>query len=541
MAGRPNFLLFVTDQHRADHLGCEGHAAVRTPHLDALAAQGLRFSDFHVATPICQPNRASLMTGRLPSAHGVQMNGRELSLGELTFVELLRRSGWRTALSGKAHLQNITAVAPPWPPPGQRLPHDARQLHPGRYGQEVGRRWAEDPHWSLTLPYYGFEQVALTIGHGDDQQGDWRRWIQTQLPPGEAERLIGPAHALPTPGWALTALGQAWRTRVPEALYPTSYIAQQACAMLETLAAGSAPFFLQCSFPDPHHPFTPPGRYWDLFHPDDMALPETFDAPAVDPLPALAWLRAQRQATPGFRPGFGAFACTAQEAREALALNHGSLACIDDAVGQVMARLRALDLDRNTVVMFTADHGELLGDRGLMFKGGLHVPALTRVPFIWREPASAASPAPSAGATAAPPAGQVVRALAQTTDIAATVLDRAGLPAVHGLHGRSLLPVLRGHVPAVREALLIEEESQRADFGLDRRVRMRTLRDGRWRLTVYDGQPWGELVDHQDDPLELRNRWNDAAARGVRGELMERLARAMLDAADTSPYPTASA
>jgi len=551
MAPRPNFLLFVTDQHRADLLGCAGHARVRTPHIDALAAGGARFEQFHVATPICQPNRASLMTGRLPSAHGLQMNGRELSLGESTFVEQLREAGWRTALAGKSHLQNITAVAPPWPAAGQRLPQDASRPYPGRYGQEVGRRWEEDPGWELDLPYYGFERVALSIGHGDEQQGHWRRWLRAQLPPGEADRLIGPANAIPTPGLALGALGQAWRTRVPEDLYPTAWIAQQTCAMLADFAQGAQgkngeqgrqPFFLQCSFPDPHHPFTPPGRYWDLFRPEDMPLPETFAAEGVNPPPALAWLRAQRSANPGFKPGFGAFACSAQEAREAQALHHGSLACIDDAVGQVMAQLRALGLDGNTVVMFTADHGELLGERGLMFKGGLHYDALTRVPFIWRD--TAQSPdmeASQGGRERAAPAGRVVDALAQTTDIAATVLARAGLLPANGMHGRSLLPVLRGEVQEVREALLVEEESQRADFGMDRRVRMRTLRTRQHRLTFYDGQPWGELYDLQADPKELRNLWSAPAAQAVRSELMERLARAMLEAADTSPYPTASA
>ena len=542
MTRRPNFLLFITDQHRADHLGCAGDPVLRTPHIDALAARGTRFSQFHVATPICQPNRASLMTGRLPSAHGLQMNGRELSLGELTFVEQLREAGWRTALAGKAHLQNITPVPPPWPAASQRRPHDARRPFPGRYGQEVGKRWDEDPAWELDLPYYGFERVALSIGHADEQQGHWRRWLRAQLPAGEADRLIGPENAVPTPGLALGALRQAWRTRVPEELYPTAWIAQQACAMLADFAQGRQPFFLQCSFPDPHHPFTPPGRYWDLYRPEDMALPATFDAQGVDAPPALAWLRAQRQSNPGFKPGYGAFACSPEEAREALALNHGSLACIDDAVGRVMAQLRALGLDDDTVVMFTADHGELLGDRGLMFKGGLHYDALTRVPFIWRDPAQAAGGAASAGGgETATASGRVVDALAQTTDIAATVLARAGLQAANGVHGRSLLPVLQGQARDVREALLVEEESQRADFGMDRRVRMRTLRDHRHRLTFYDGQPWGELYDLQADPMELRNLWNDPGARALRGELMERLARAMLDAADTSPYPTASA
>lgn len=526
MAARPNFLIFITDQHRADHLGCYGDPQVRTPHIDALASEGCRFEHFHVATPICQPNRASLMTGRLPSAHGLQMNGRELSLGERTFVETLHEAGYQTILIGKAHLQNITAVPSVWPTPQARAPQDAKRAYPGPYGQEVSQRWEQDPNFDLTLPYYGFERATLTIGHGDQQYGHWRRWLRRQHP--DAERLIGPDNAIPTPGLHLFALRQAWRTRVPPELYPTHFIAEQTCQELARLGKEKRPFLLQCSFPDPHHPFTPPGHYWDMFRPEDMRLPASFDAELVDPPPPVAWLRAQRRSNATFQPGYGAFACSEQEAREALALNHGSLACIDDAIGRVMAQLRAHGLDRDTVVMFTSDHGELMGERGLMFKGGLHPAALTRVPFIWRDPQQ-------------PPSVGVVAALTQTTDIAPTVLARAGLSAANGMHGRSLLPLLDGTAHAVRDALLIEEESQRADFNMDRRLRLRTLRDHRYRLSLYDGQPWGEFYDLRDDPLELRNLWNSASARPARLECSERLARAMLAASDDSPYPAAAA
>jgi arylsulfatase A-like enzyme len=526
MARKPNFLLFVTDQHRADHLGCHGNTDVRTPHIDALAQQGCRFEQFHVATPICQPNRASLMTGRLPSAHGLRMNGRELSLGERSFVDTLRTSGWRTALVGKAHLQNITVVPTAWPAAGQPRLDEARAVFPGLYGQEVWKRWEEDPQHELALPYYGFEDVALTIGHGDDQHGHWRRWLRRQTP--DADRLIGPANAIPTPGLALAALGQAWRTRLPEELHPTHWIASETCARLERLAKDDAPFFIQCSFPDPHHPYTPPGRYWDAVRPGDVTLPPGFHATPTNPPPPLQFLRAQRQAQPGFKPAYGSFACSEQEAREAIALNHGNLACIDNGVGRVLGTLRRLGLENDTVVMFTADHGDLMGERGLLFKGGLHYGALTRVPFIWRDPAR-------------PAAQPVSQALAQTIDIPATVLERAGITPTNGMQGRSLLPVMDGSVAAVRDALLIEEESQRRDFGLDRRVRMRTLRTATHRCTLWHGQDWGELVNLQEDPLELHNLWDEPQAQGVRQHMVEQLVQTMLQGADDSPYPGAAA
>ena len=96
---RPNFLFFITDQHRADYLGCYGHPVLRTPHIDSIAARGTRFTRFYVATPVCMPNRSSLMTGRMPSVHGVRSNGSPLPLQSNTFVDALRAAGYATALS----------------------------------------------------------------------------------------------------------------------------------------------------------------------------------------------------------------------------------------------------------------------------------------------------------------------------------------------------------------------------------------------------------------------------------------------------------
>ncbi|MEM6986882.1 MAG: sulfatase-like hydrolase/transferase, partial [Pseudomonadota bacterium] len=108
MAKRPNFLFIITDQHRADHLGCYGNEIVQTPHIDSIASKGTRWNRFYVANPICMPNRASIMTGRMSSSHGARHNGIPLSKDHTTFVELLRDAGYRTGLIGKSHLQSFT-------------------------------------------------------------------------------------------------------------------------------------------------------------------------------------------------------------------------------------------------------------------------------------------------------------------------------------------------------------------------------------------------------------------------------------------------
>ena len=516
MTTRPNFLFIVTDQHRADHLGAYGNKVVRTPHIDALAAGGLRADACYVASPICMPNRASMMTGRLASAHGVRHNGIELDQASTTFVELLRESGYDTALIGKSHLQCINAVPAQVPPnPKDRLAREARKAGVGVYGQELESRWEKEPAHDLTLPYYGFSKVDLSIMHADTQAGHWRRWLRQQSP--DADRWIGPENAIPTPDLALSKIRQAWRTRVPEELYPTSWITDRTVASIRESAASGKPFFIQCSYPDPHHPFTPPGRYWDMYRPEDADLPSSFHAEHRGLPPHMQWLYDRRADGTALRHTQALFACSEQEAREAIALNYGSIAMIDDGVGRLVAELRALGLLQNTVIVFTADHGDYLGDHQLLLKGPIHYESLIRVPFIWNDPAR--------------PAG-VTGDLLQSTDIAPTVLARAGVAPFNGIQGRDLF----GNSEP-RDDVLIEEEGQRIYLGFDRRVRMRTLVTGRYRLSLYEGATWGELYDRHDDPQETANLWDDTARRDLRAGMVERLSRAMVGASDTSPYP----
>jgi len=112
MTDRPNFLFLITDQQRADWLGCYGHPVLKTPHIDAIAGQGTRFDSFHVASPVCVPNRASLLTGRYPSLHGLRYNGCVLPENANTFVDLLADAGYHTAAIGKSHLQPFTDLPP---------------------------------------------------------------------------------------------------------------------------------------------------------------------------------------------------------------------------------------------------------------------------------------------------------------------------------------------------------------------------------------------------------------------------------------------
>lgn len=524
---RPNFLLFITDQQRADHLGAYGNTIVRTPHLDALAARGWRAEACHVASPICMPNRASLMTGRMPSVHGARHNGIALALDQTTFVERLRDTGYATALVGKGHLQNISGRGPMWPPEGSPPTQgEARRPPAGRLDQEWGPAWDEDPAHAMESDYYGFDTVRLVINHGDTAGGHYKRWLQREHPAVAAR--TGPQHALPTPDFELSRCQQAWRTRVPEALSTTSYVGEQTCRLLGDYAAADRPFFLQCSFPDPHHPFTPPGRFWDMYAPQDMPLPHSFHAPTSGPMPHLQWMHAQRDAGRAVKNSPAMFAATEREVREALALNYGSISHIDQTVGQVLAELDRLGLAQDTVVLFTSDHGDYFGDHQLLWKGPLHYHGLTRVPLIWHDPQT-----PSATGSSAQ--------LCSTIDIAPTILARAGCLPYNGIQGLSLLPLMEQQQRLDRDTLLVEEEGQRTMFGFAGRTRMRTLLTATCRLSIYEGQDWGELYDRSADPGECHNLWNAPHAAVLRQQLLHQLALAMIRYSDSSPHPTALA
>lgn len=529
---QPNFLIFVTDQHRADHLGCYGNTIVRTPQIDALAAQGTRFERTYVANPVCMPNRGSMMTSRLPSIHGARGNGVPLPLSSVTFMDLLSEFGYRTALVGKSHLQNMEDKAPVLPPT-QKLPGDrsssrypeARRddTDPSRYEQEQKGRWA-DPSHQIDLPYYGFQDVVLCNGHGDECFGDWLRWLQREKP--ELAERVGREHGLPDERYSAP---QAWRTPLDEFSYPTHFIAERTATWIREHRAAQAgqPFALMCSFPDPHHPFTPPGKYWDMYDPARMPLPPTF-ALEGEHEPHVKWLLEERQSGKARLDGPRLFASgSARELQEMIALTYGMITNVDDRIGLIMQALRDCGADRDTVVIFTADHGDLMGDHGIVLKGPLHYQGLVRVPFIWREPEGMKVER-----------GAVRHDLASSMDLGASILHRAGIAPPNGTQGKALFDTEGLPLDSAREAVLIEENQQRAYLGFKGAVRMRTLVTPTHRLSAFGEGDWGELYDLQADPQETRNLWSEPEALPVKTEMLACLARTLIGYSETSPLPT---
>lgn len=523
---RPNFLLFITDQHRADFLGCYGHPVLRTPHIDSIAARGTAFDRFHVASPVCMPNRSSLMTGRMPSVHGVRSNGIPLSRNAVTFVDLLRDAGYRTALIGKSHLQNFTEWPPiikrpaaragyhePAPPLRQALRND---LDARAYEQETPEHWRTEAA-AVATPFYGFDHVTLVRAHGDEPGGDYDRWLDARDP--KARGLLGPKNSLPHD----YICPQAHRTAIPAELYGTAFLGERAAAYLDE-ADGEAPFFLMVSFPDPHHPFNPPGKYWDMYKPDDFPVPEAFRRNDWTPPTLVQSIIKERESGKANLTGMNTIGVSPREAQEARALTCGMIACIDDAIGHVLSALDRSGRREDTVVIFTSDHGDHLGDHRLMLKGAEQYQSIVRVPFIWADPDGSTRPARSG-------------ALASTMDISATVLERARIEPFSGIQGRSLLPAIAGGRP-VRDEIFIQYDHQAPSPGADVPPRVHTVIDDRYRLSVFHGTQWGELYDLVNDPGEFENLWDVPAHAGTRARMVERLLFAEIEHVDRVPLPT---
>ena len=162
MTNRPNFLFIITDQQRGDHLSCANHPVLKTPNIDSIAARGTLFNKFHVATPVCQPNRSTLLTGRMPSLHGVRSNGIPLDMRPSTFTEGLRTGGYRTALVGKSHIQNMPGMPAMNTRPDIRdgyqslrktIPEAFAGDSTGNYGQEHPDTWKPGIPYDLDLPF----------------------------------------------------------------------------------------------------------------------------------------------------------------------------------------------------------------------------------------------------------------------------------------------------------------------------------------------------------------------------------------------------
>ncbi|MFV0526163.1 MAG: sulfatase [Acidimicrobiales bacterium] len=516
---QPNVLFIITDQQRADHVGYADNQVVRTPNLDALAARATVFDNAWVNNPVCMPNRSTIMTGRMPTAHGVVFNDRSLEWGANTYVRAFRDAGYRTALFGKSHLQyglSRNAVVPV-----DRKPAVDDPYPPGWDTIEDAERYLDGTAPGYDGSFYGFDTVELAIDHGSRISGHHYLWAREKGASPD-ELMVPMSDEAPGldryDGW-----WQIYRAPYDPELHSSSFVADRTSAFITEAAAAGAPWLAWASFPDPHHPMCPPGEWFDRHDPADMELPATIDDPLTD---AASYIRHLARIHPSQQRSWVAPCGVAGDhdlVRHALAATYGMIELIDDRVGRILDTVELVGQTDDTIVVFTSDHGDMMGDHSLMLKGFMHYRGTLQVPMLVVDPTRAPARTSS---------------LAASIDLGPTLLDLVGLPAYDGIQGTSLVPTLDDPGAAVREHVLIEDDVPDALPGrVPRRNRTVVGADG----TKYTRHSNGEdqLFDLVADPDETTHL--GARAPDRRAGAMELLADALMAADDTARHTPVAA
>ncbi len=468
MASRPNVLLICTDQHRFDAISAHPGSPAITPNLAALADDGIVFDHCYTPSPMCAPTRASLLTGELPSSHGLWANGVTLPEGRSMVSKELADAGYRTGLVGKLHLSAAFQGAT------EERVDDGFDVF----------RWAHDP-------FHGSRDNA------------YHSWLREKHP---AQWEAAQADVVTPDLTGFKHVNTRFDEMPTEAHYST-WVTEEVNEFLTD--DDERPFFLVANFFDPHHPFAAPKEYLDMYPPGSVPPPaggreELASKPARQ-------TDASDSSYVGHGPSFVDY--TPEEIDEIRRTYYASITLIDDCIGRIMATLSERDDARDTLVIFTSDHGEMLGDHALLLKGPMLYDGAVRVPMI-------------VAASGLGPAGARVDGFVGSHDVATTIRRAAGLAPVSRDQGRDLLAVARGEEEARPYAWC---EYRNSGYEYDPPANTTMLRRHDYKIIVWHGDPdenraaTGELYDMAADPHELSNLWADPAYQDIRLELYEQL------------------
>lgn len=378
-AQKPNILFIMVDEMRWDVMSCAGHTLVKTPNLDRLAREGTRFSTAYTCSAVCSPARYSFFTSRYAHVHGALTNGVLPRENQLLLPTLLKHYGYQTAISGKLHFTPFRAD-------------------------------------------FDFDYFWSFAGEGP---GKLQRW------PDYLSEKLGPQGARFVPGsrpYANDPLGgDIAKLAYPKEDYQTFWITDRAVDFLHQRQA-EKPFFLFVSYLDPHSPSHLPEPYWSMAA--EMKVP----APKIP-----EEVKKERpEAVKTNARGGGRHLIDDEEMARAMTANYyATIRMVDDNVGRLLDQLRAAGLADSTIVVFTADHGNMLGDHGRWFKGVAYEGS-SRIPLLMKSAANISS----AGAFNR---GKVIPEIVENVDVMPTLLDMAGLELPEqGIQGKSMVGLVSG-------------------------------------------------------------------------------------------------
>lgn len=491
MQNRRNILFIMCDQLRHDYLSCAGHKTLQTPHIDALAARGVRFSNAYVQSPICGPSRMSTYTGRYMSSHGATANFVPLRIGERNIGDHLGPLGVRPVLVGKTHMiADRDGMARLGIDPQSPIGVHHREAGFEPYERDDGI-YPDKMLGMMGQPRYN--DYLRDKGHEGDNPWHWA------------------ANAVETDKGLRSGFYNDITDRpaaVAEEDSETPYMTRRAMEFLEQ-DDGETPWLLHLSYIKPHWPYVAPAPYNDMYGAEDVQAPIRSEAELKDTNPLMRHFM-ERVAGRTFRRD--------EAIRKVVPTYMGLIKQIDDQLGQLFAFMQERGLLETTTIVLTADHGDYLGDHWMGDKDYFHDPSV-KVPLIIADPSA------QMDATR----GTTCDALVQSIDLLPTFVEHfGGTPAAHLLDGTSLRPLLTGEATRVQDFVVSEYDYHQQTFApeigtgpRDGRIYMIATTD--WKLIHAPGfDP--VLFDRRHDPQELHDLGRSPDHAGIRADMLARLA-----------------
>ncbi len=462
----------MCDQLRWDYLSCTGHPHLHTPHIDRLAERGVLFDRTYVQSPICGPSRMSFYTGRYASSHGSTWNNIPLKVGEMTLGDHLRPLGVRTALCGKTHMTaDVEGMRRLGLAPDSTIGALVSECGFEPYEREDGLH-PDGPRYARNEAYDAFMKER-----GWPDENPW------QTVANSAEDDDGNILS----GWFMDNADKPARAADEES--ETPYITSRAMDFIRE--AGDTPWCLHLSYIKPHWPYIVPAPYHDMYGPETHLDPVRSEAERTDPHPVYGAFMEERVSR--------AF-CDDGTRTRVLTAYMGLIKQIDDQIGRLMDFLDDQGITDDTMIIFTSDHGDYLGDHWMGEKELFH-DASARIPLI------VVDPRPEADATR----GVKSSALVEAIDVVPTILNYFdGEEVPHIIEGKSLQPILHGQVDSLRDFAISEYDysmrNVRKRLGVSvQDAKLTMLFDGRWKYTFAEGfRPMlFDLENHPDEFVDL--------------------------------------
>lgn len=467
---QPNILWYCTDQQRFDTIRSLGNAEINTPNIDRMKQGGTAFKQAYAQSPICTPSRASFLTGRYPATTHVHRNGNAyFPPAEVLTPRLFKDAGYSCGLIGKLHLASAA-------------------------GGVEGR--TDDG-------YDVFEWSHHPMPPDNPENNAYHRWLVEDK--GES------------PEWLYANSKSFCCAGVPAEFHQTTWATDRAIEYID--ARQEKPWFLSMNVFDPHPPFDPPQSYLDRYDPETLT-PPLFRPSDIERQSRFADVSQQSTSAVDpdgeLQPGEGTentatIPPSSFNGRKIKAAYYAMIELIDTEFGRLVDHLESIGELDNTIIVFHSDHGELLGDHGLLYKGCRFFEGLVHVPllFYWK--------------------GHFEQnlesdALVELVDIAPTLLEAAGLQVPGFMQGQSLLGILDGSKsPHGHKNIVVSEFNDALGSNENPKPTHATMtHDGRYKTIVYHGLDLGEIFDLEEDPGEFVNLWDEESCSDLKLRLLHR-------------------